>query len=173
MTALTDFRKMKDEFYASDPQSPLTEEQKQTFTGLHYYPENPDLIFMLIIEEFSKKEKVSIQTSKGDVRSYERFGKIAFPVEGEPVSLTIYKVEQDFFLPFVDSQAGKETYPAGRYLEMEPLTDGSYLVDFNMAYNPYCAYNDRWSCPITPTENRLNVPIRAGEKIYEEHAQLK
>ncbi|MGV8026510.1 MAG: DUF1684 domain-containing protein [Anaerolineaceae bacterium] len=173
MTALIDFRKMKDEFYASDPQSPLMEEQKQTFTGLHYYPENPDLKFTLTIEEFANKEMLSIQTSKGDVRPYERFGKIAFPVEGKIVSLIIYRANQDFFLPFIDNQAGKETYPAGRYLEIEPLTDGSYLVDFNMAYNPYCAYNDRWSCPITPTENRLNVPIRAGEKIYEEHAQLK
>lgn len=169
MTALTDFRKMKDEFYATDAQSPLTEEQKQAFTGLHYYPENPDLKFTLTIEEFSKKEKVSIQTSKGDVRSYERFGKITFPIKEKSVSLTIYRAEQDFFLPFIDSQAGKETYPAGRYLEIEPLTDGKYLVDFNMAYNPYCAYNDRWSCPLTPSENHLSVAIRAGEKIFPFH----
>ncbi|RJQ41265.1 MAG: DUF1684 domain-containing protein [Anaerolineaceae bacterium] len=170
MTALSDFRKMKDEFYSSDPQSPLTDSQKQAFTGLHYYPENPALKFTLAIEEHSKKEMVSIQTSKGDVRSYERFGKITFLVEGKSVSLTIYRAEHGFFLPFVDNQAGKETYPAGRYLEIEPLADGKYLVDFNMAYNPYCAYNDRWSCPITPAENRLKVSIRAGEKIYEKHA---
>jgi uncharacterized protein (DUF1684 family) len=169
MSALSDYRKMKDEFYSSDPQSPLTEAQKQTFTGLHYYPENPDLKFTLKIEEFSKKGMVSIQTSKGDVRSYERFGKITFPVEGKSVSLTIYRAEKDFFLPFIDNQVGKETYPAGRYLEIEPLADGKYLVDFNMAYNPYCAYNDRWSCPLTPAENRLKVPIRAGEMLYEKH----
>jgi len=169
MTVLTDFRKKKDEFYATDAQSPLSEEQKRTFTGLHYYPENPDLKFTLTIEEFVHKEMVSIQTSKGDVRSYERFGKITFPIEGKSVSLTIYKAEQDFFLPFIDSQAGKETHPAGRYLEIEPLTDGKYLVDFNMAYNPYCAYNDRWSCPLTPPENHLSVAIRAGEKIFPFH----
>jgi len=62
--------------------------------------------------------------------------------------------------------AGKETYPAGRYLEIETAEDGKYVVDFNMAYNPYCAYNDRWSCPITPAENRLKIAIKAGEMLY-------
>lgn len=169
MSDLTDYRKMKDNFYLSDAQSPLTEEQKQTFQGLQYYPENPALHFMLEIEEFSNKELVSIQTSKGDVRTYERYGKIKFAVDGKPVALTVYKADVDFFLPFIDSMAGKETYPAGRYLEIEPVENGKFLVDFNMAYNPYCAYNDRWSCPLTPAENRLKVAIRAGEKLYEAH----
>jgi uncharacterized protein (DUF1684 family) len=70
------------------------------------------------------------------------------------------------FLPFADALAGVETYGAGRYLEPEPVGDGQFVVDFNLAYNPYCAYNDDWSCPITPRENRLTVPIRAGEKLY-------
>ncbi|HOJ01201.1 MAG TPA: DUF1684 domain-containing protein [Anaerolineaceae bacterium] len=169
MSDLTDYRKMKDNFYLSDARSPLTEEQKQTFQGLQYYPENPALRFMLEIEEFSNKELVSIQTSKGDVRTYERYGKINFAVDGKPVALTVYKADVDFFLPFIDSMAGKETYPAGRYLEIEPVENGKFLVDFNMAYNPYCAYNDRWSCPLTPAENRLKVAIRAGEKLYEAH----
>lgn len=169
MTTLSAYRKMKDEFYANDPQSPLTAEQKKTFTGLQYYPENTDLIFHLPIDEFEKKEMVSIQTSKGDIRSYERYGKITFPVEGVTVSLTVYQTDSGFFLPFVDQNAGRETYPAGRYLELEQEAGGSYLVDFNMAYNPYCAYNDRWSCPLTPAENRLKVAIRAGEKIFSFH----
>jgi len=87
-------------------------------------------------------------------------------VEGQIAELTIYADQDGFFLPFVDSLAGSETYPAGRYLEPEPLSDGELLIDFNLAYNPYCAYNDQWSCPLTPFENRLKVPIRAGEKIY-------
>jgi len=65
----------------------------------------------------------------------------------------------------VDAGAGVETYPAGRYLEPERLDDGRFHVDFNQAYNPYCAYNDAWNCPITPAENRLKVAIRAGEKL--------
>ncbi len=72
----------------------------------------------------------------------------------------------DIFLPFVDSQAGKGTYGAGRYLDPEQLPNGKFLIDFNLAYNPYCAYNENWNCPIPPTENKLDVPIRAGEKIF-------
>ena len=73
-----------------------------------------------------------------------------------------------FFLPFADALAGKETYGASRYLEPEQLPNGRVLVDFNYAYNPYCVYNELFSCPLTPIENRLKVPIRAGEKLPEE-----
>ena len=83
------------------------------------------------------------------------------------VTLTLYHNENGYFLPFADSQAGIETYGAGRYLEPKRLPDGRFASDFNLAYNPYCAYNDRWSCPITPAENRIKVPIRAGEKVFE------
>ena len=107
-----------------------------------------------------------MQTSTGDVQVYTRYGRFRFEVEGQPAELTIYLADYGFFLPFVDALAGKETYPAGRYLEPEPLENGRFLVDFNLAYNPYCAYNDRWSCPLTPFENRLKVPLRAGEKIF-------
>jgi uncharacterized protein (DUF1684 family) len=107
-----------------------------------------------------------MQTTTGDVQTYERFGRVRFPVAGEEAALTIYRNENGFFLPFVDALAGNETYGAGRYLEPEELPDGTLLVDFNLAYNPYCAYNENWSCPITPAENRLKVPIRAGEKVF-------
>ncbi len=87
-------------------------------------------------------------------------------MEGQEAELTLYSNQDGFFLPFADNLAGKETYPAGRYIEPEQLADGKFLVDFNLAYNPYCAYNDAWSCPLTPAENRLKVAIRAGEKIF-------
>jgi uncharacterized protein (DUF1684 family) len=121
------------------------------------------------VEEFPEKDEVMMQTTTGDVQTYERFGRVRFSVDGQEVSLTLYHNEYGFFLPFVDSLAGKETYGAGRYLEPEPLPDGRFLIDFNLAYNPYCAYNEYWSCPITPAENRLKVPIRAGEMVFEEH----
>jgi len=79
--------------------------------------------------------------------------------------LTIFTNQNGYFLPFVDALAGKETYPAGRYVEPEPLANSKFLIDFNLAYNPYCAYNENWSCPLTPFENRLKVAIAAGEKI--------
>ena len=164
MNSLQVFRIEKDSFFANHPQSPLTHEQKQSFQGLEYFPEAPELRFELAVEVFPDRSEIEMQTSTGDIQTYIRYGKIRFPVEGQDVELTIYASEDGFFLPFVDSLAGTETYPAGRYLEPEILPGGKLLVDFNMAYNPYCAYNDLWSCPLTPFENRLKVPIRAGEK---------
>ncbi len=166
MNDLDEFRAEKDEFFGKHPQSPLTNEQKMVFRGLSYFPENPDLRLEVKVEEFPEKESFEMQTTTGDVQSYERYGKFRFTVEGQEAGLTIYLNEYGFFLPFVDSLAGKETYPAGRYLEPTPLADDRFLVDFNLAYNPTCAYNEMWSCPITPAENRLKVPIRAGEKIF-------
>ena len=165
MDALQEFRAEKDGFFADHPQSPLTHEQKLNFQGLDYFHEAPELRFELDVEAFSERSEIEIQTSTGDVQAYVRYGKIRFTVDGREVELTIYANENGFFLPFVDSLAGVETYPAGRYLEPEVLPNGKFLIDFNMAYNPYCAYNDEWSCPLTPFENRLKVPIRAGEKI--------
>lgn len=166
MTELETFRAEKDEFFASHPQSPLTAEQKKTFNGLSYFPENPALRLKVAVEEFPKREAIEMQTSTGDVQRYQKYGKFKFKVEGQEAELTIYASEHGYFLPFVDSLANKETYGAGRYLEPEPLGGGKFLVDFNLAYNPYCAYNDNYSCPLTPFENRLKVPIRVGEKIY-------
>jgi len=166
MSDLTEFRKEKDGFFGGHPQSPLTREQRRDFHGLNYFPENNDLRIEVKLDEFPSKTQMEMQTTTGDVQTYERFGRFHFQVDGRDAELTIYRNENGFFLPFVDSQAGKETYPAGRYLEPEPLTGGRFLVDFNLAYNPYCAYNEMWSCPITPPENRLKLPIRAGEKIF-------
>jgi len=166
MTELDDFRAEKDVFFGGHPQSPLTREQRGNFSGLHYFPENDDLRLEVKVDEFENKERFDMQTSTGDVQVYEKFGKFKFLVDGAEVELTIYQSAHGFFLPFVDSLAGKETYPAGRYLEPEPLPGGRFFVDFNVAYNPYCAYNEMWSCPITPAENRLTVAIRAGEKLF-------
>jgi uncharacterized protein (DUF1684 family) len=172
MNVLQQFRADKDRFFAEDPDSPLTPEQKRDFRGLRYFPENRALELELAIEEFPAKDTVRMQTTTGDVQAYARFGRIRFTVDGQEVSLTVYASQDGFFLPFADSLAGTETYGAGRYLEIEPLDKGRLLVDFNYAYNPYCAYNEAWSCPITPAENRLKVPIRAGEKLFDDGAHL-
>lgn len=165
MNNISHFRAAKDDFFASDPHSPLTPKQKESFHGLNYYPGNPALRLEIPIDEFDIKDEIQIQTSTGDIQTYTRFGKIHFGVGGKETELTVFANEHGLFLPFVDSLAGVETYGAGRYLEPEPLPEGKYLVDFNLAYNPYCAYNDYFSCPLTPWENRIKVPIQAGEKI--------
>jgi uncharacterized protein len=166
MTELTQMRAEKDDFFRTSPHGPLTPEQQRTFKGLEYFPENPLLRMVVGVERFPAPETIRMQTSTGDVQAYERFGRISFAVDRAEAALTIYRNEHGYFLPFVDSLGGKETYGAGRYLEPEEQPDGMFLLDFNLAYNPYCAYNENWSCPITPAENRLKVPIRAGEKVY-------
>jgi hypothetical protein len=163
---LDEFRRQKDIYFRTSPDSPLTGDQKRSFQGLRYFPENPALAFELQLEPFAEAQAVQMQTTSGDVQSYERYGRIRFEVDGQTASLTLYRNAYGFFLPFADSQSGRETYGAGRYLEPEELPDGRLSVDFNLAYNPYCAYNERWSCPITPAENRLTIPIRAGEQVF-------
>jgi hypothetical protein len=167
MTSIEEFRKMKDDFFAQDGQSPLTPEQKKVFKGLKYFPPNPSLNLEVTVRVFPDKQYIEMQTSTGDQQDYLRYGSFIFMVDGQNAKLTIYQSESGWFLPFVDSLAGKETYSAGRYLEPELLGRDYFRVDFNQAYNPYCAYNDYWSCPLTPFENHLQVPIKAGEKLFQ------
>ena len=169
MSELTDFRRSKDDFLARDHHSPLTDEQQRSFSRLSYYDENSALRLELEVGTFDTDEAIEMQTSTGDVASYVRWGKVAFQVDGEPAELTVFKDTSggEFFLPFADATSGDETYPSGRYLEIYELHGGDKVVlDFNYVYNPYCAYNEQWSCPLTPFENRLKVPIRAGEKSF-------
>jgi uncharacterized protein (DUF1684 family) len=166
MVDLQEFRAKKDEFFAHAAQSPLTHEQRHAFKGLQYFPENPALRQEVHVDVFHTQEAISILTTGGEPQPYRRYGRFKFIVDGQIEELTLFARDEGFFLPFIDRLAGKETYPAGRYIEVEQLENGEFLIDFNLAYNPYCAYNDQWSCPLTPAENRLKVAIRAGEKIF-------
>ena len=166
---LNAFRSAKDEFMGTDPQSPLPHEEQHHFTGLSYYPFNADLALELPLDRDVSSEPVMTQTSTGDEQEHRRMGKVRFEVEGEPAEVTIFGTSpDDLFLPLRDATSGKETYGAGRYLEPEMLDDDTVLVDFNYLYNPFCAYNDQYSCPLPPMENWLKVPIHAGEKTFQE-----
>jgi uncharacterized protein len=167
MSELSDFRHAKNQFFKTNHQSPLTAEQKRDFEGLAYFPENPDLKLEVEVEELPEKESIQMETTTGGEQTYQRYGRFKFEVDGQEATLTIYADGNGYFLPFVDALAGKQTYPAGRYLEPEALGENRFAVDFNLAYNPYCAYNAMWTCPVTPFENRVKVPVRAGEKIPE------
>lgn len=168
MSELDAFRQAKDEFYRRDAQSPLEPEQRADFPGLAYFDEHADLALDLTPALFRPRERVEIQTSSGDPAVYERWASVEFSVDGEPAALVIYRDPLDggLFLPFRDATSGQESYGAGRYLDVEPVEGGKVRIDFNYAYNPYCAYNPRWSCPLPPEENRLQVPIQAGEKSF-------
>ena len=170
MSNLEDFRHQKDMFFELDNQSPLTPDQRRNFDGLKYFPENPALRIVTTIQEYTPKPVVTMITSTGSAREYLKYGQFTFDVNGETATLQVYQDPDDeyFFLPFVDATAPAETYGAGRYLDLEPAAGGKFLIDFNHAYNPYCAYNPNWTCPIPPKENRLKVRIEAGEKNYYE-----
>lgn len=172
MDTLTHFRQQIDAFMAQHPQSPLDPMQQADFTGLSYYDPDPAFIFEAEVTLFPADEPVvEMETSTGDVRPYRRWGRFTFTVEGQAAGLTIYSDGHGFFLPFKDATNGRETYGAGRYLDderpgLEQVSHNKIRVDFNFAYNPYCAYQMNYSCPLPPAENWLKVPIRAGEKDF-------
>jgi hypothetical protein len=140
MNALELLRKEKDAFFKSS-QSPLDAMQKKDFQGLSYYPENPALRLELPLERYPNPSQVLMATSTGEEREYWHIGQMRFTVDGQEAVLQIYEADYGYFLPFSDATAPAETYGAGRYLEPEDLGGGRLLVDFNLAYNPYCAYN--------------------------------
>lgn len=162
---LADFRRAKDDFFRQ-PDSPLTPAQRTDFTGLHYFPENPALRFEADVNPDVPRDFVMMPTSTGGQKRYVRAGKIEFLVAGQTAALTVYQDDHGYFLPFRDSTSEHETYGAGRYLEPVAGPGGKLRVDFNLAYNPYCAYNEQYSCPLPPRENWLRVPIEAGEKKF-------
>ncbi|MGH2538318.1 MAG: DUF1684 domain-containing protein [Candidatus Promineifilaceae bacterium] len=174
MTPLEAFRHEVDDFMRRHPQSPLEPGQQAAFEGLDYYPAADDLIFEVEVERLpADAPTVSMQTSTGDSQSYRPYGRFEFEVDGQAARLTLYSdpYGQSFFLPFRDATSGGETYGAGRYLDdhrpaLLPLGRGRFRVDFNFAYNPYCANQSLYSCPLPPRENWLSVPIRAGEKDF-------
>lgn len=168
MSTLDDYRKEKNDFFKYDYQSPIPVAERRAFDGLHYYPENLALRLELPLEKPEVPKPALMQTSTGDVREYMHAGQVRFDVNGEEAILQVYIDDYDgYFIPFVDATAPDETYGAGRYLEPHDISGGVMLsVDFNLAYNPFCAYDDRWSCPIPPRENRLTVRIEAGEKKF-------
>lgn len=163
-------RKDKDKFFKTDPHSPLIPEQRSVFTGLRYFSPSEDYYVNAAFEQTDKPDTILILTSKqNDQRFYLRYGFFTFPIGDSSCKLTAFKpLDQKngaLFVPFKDATNGKQTYGAGRYLDIEEdFGSSEYTLDFNTAYNPYCAYNHSYSCPLVPAENILKVSIKAGEK---------
>ncbi len=163
---LHEFRRQKDAFFKTHPQSPLTPQQRELFDGLSYYDYDPSLDLEIEVEEFDNKEKVLMQTTTGTVQEFLKWGRFSFDVKGENATLTLFYSPRTghFFLPFMDATNQDTTYSGGRYLDPVSLGDKRFAINFNLAYAPYCAYNENYTCPIPPKENRLSVRIEAGEK---------
>jgi uncharacterized protein (DUF1684 family) len=171
---LAGFRAARDALFAEHPQSPIPAEERRDFAGLRYFPPAPSAVAEVAVEEAEGTETIDTGGPDGVVR-YRRVGVARTPWG----PLTLWWIEAyggGLFLPFRDGSAGRETYGGGRYLTdtvkgtfgrgLTVLPDGRLRLDFNYAYNPSCAYDSRWACPLAPPENRLAAPIPAGELTY-------
>jgi uncharacterized protein (DUF1684 family) len=168
---LKGFRERRDRFFKEDPQSPLKERDRKKFTGLIYYAVDLKYAMTGRIEKYPTEPKplyVTLPTNKEQGRKYVKYGRFKFELDGKEYVLQIYRrlASDELFLPFKDKTSGMETYEKGRYLYIEPMPGGRVLIDFNRAYNPFCHFNEKYTCPYAPEENRLDIAIRAGEKRF-------
>ena len=171
----SEFCAHRDNLFASHPQSALSKEQRTVFKGLRYYPYNPSLRYCLTVDTNVEPGVFELDLQDDGLIKLQSIGKISFEVAGQHVSLTLFWIfgyGGGLFLPFRDLTNETDTFGGGRYL-LDTIKgadlgqeDGRLIVDFNYAYNPSCAYNPRWYCPLAPAENLLTVPIRAGELRY-------
>ncbi len=159
---LKTFRKSKDNYFSFSPTSPIPEFQKEYFKGLNYFPPNGEFKFQA---ELIPEEKYD------SVAKLPVAGKIKFKYKNKTYFLTAYyENDSTLFVPFKDLTNGKETYEGGRYLNIPIKKNAKKItLDFNYAYNPYCAYNPNYVCTLPPEENYLDFPVKAGEKkLFEE-----
>ncbi len=161
------WRTAKDRHLQS-PEGPLTEAQRSRFKGLAYFPPRFALIFEVSLEAAAVADTVRFATSDQGFELFRRAGVLRFSHGGREHALTLFESLSDGhpFLPFTDASSGKQTYGAGRYLDPELLPDGKIRLDFNRGYNPYCAYNALWICPLAPASNRLDFAVEAGERKF-------
>ena len=141
--------------------------------GLAYYPPDPAYRLELKLHEHEEKETLTLEMSRGGAREFLRWGEFRCDIESEGCTLQAYKSgseEGGLFVLFRDGTSGVETYVGGRYLDLDPgrdrIAEGKWILDFNRAYNPWCAYSETYTCPLVPLENRLRVPVRAGERTH-------
>ncbi len=162
---LTTERQKKDRFLRTSTDSPIPD--KASFKGLLYFDPDPAYRVTARLEPFAdKSQKLVVRMSDGSEEVYDKFAHAVFSLNGEANRLLIVKQDKTHIILFRDATSGKETYGGGRYLELDPagLTDNRALLDFNTAYNPYCAYNPGYACPLPPKENALSVAVRVGER---------
>jgi uncharacterized protein (DUF1684 family) len=162
------WRATREQYMREDPDSPIPEEKKGALLPLRYYPADLSYIVPAELELSANRPVLEMPTSTGTLRRMERVGILEFTLQGQQMTLAAFVEEgqplESLFVPFADTTTGSETYSAGRYLDITPTPTGLYEVNFNKAYNPSCAYNDRYECPFPPASNRLTVAVRAGEK---------
>lgn len=169
-------RAERDLSFATSEDTPIHPDDRGTFQGLDYFAPDPAYRLVGPLYLHAEPEQFTILSTTGKERPAERYGELRFTLGGEHLTLQVYRLldgpvttaAEALFLPFTDRTSGIESYPAGRYVNLQEDGDGRYILDFNQAYNPLCAYGmpEKYACPVTPSENRLPVRIEAGEKGY-------
>jgi len=166
---IASFRELKDKGFAGEG-SPIPEERRKALLPLAYFPISLDYRVPAVLHTYPDRQTMEMPTSTGQLRTMVRVGRLDFTLRGQQLGLSAF-VEagsQDLdrlFVPFTDLTSGPETYPAGRYMDLERTPTGLYVIDFNRAYHPFCYYNSSYDCPYPPRENRLQIPVRAGERM--------
>lgn len=166
LSSVASMRRQKDAAFARDTQSPI--EDKEAFKGLTYFDVDPALRFQTRLTRHPEPALLLMQTSDGQEREYRNVGHFDLVVGEVPVRLQAYQQRgaTSLFVPFRDKTSGQESYGAGRYLDLHLEHEDAVDLDFNLAYNPYCAYSEQYSCPFPPPENWLQVAIPAGERAF-------
>lgn len=161
--------------YSNREKSPLTAEDFASFKSLDFFPINTKFIVEAKFVRLPNEKIFKMKTSTSRTPEYVKYGELLFTIDGKDFKLNLYQnielikkagFEDYLFLPFSDLTCGKESYIGGRYIDMRIPKGNTIIIDFNKAYNPYCAYNHKYSCPIVPLENDLEIAILAGVKSF-------
>jgi hypothetical protein len=175
VSAVGKFQKELNAEYAAAKTSPLTKEDLASFKTLDFYPINAKYFVVAKFTRTIKELPFEMKTSTDRMPLYVKYGEVEFSLDGKVLKLNVYrnielskqkKYKNYLFLPFSDLTSGKESYIGGKYIDLKIPKDNTIVIDFNTSYNPYCAYNHKYSCPIVPLENDLNVAVLAGVKKF-------
>jgi uncharacterized protein (DUF1684 family) len=173
VAAAEKFQSELNKSYADSLKSPLMKDDLKQFKGLDFYPIDEKYIVEAIFIRTKKEKSFKMKTTTSRTPIYKKYGELHFSIDGKELKLNVYQnvdlkkkpgYEDYLFLPFSDLTCGKDSYIGGRYIDMRIPKSEKVIVDFNQAYNPYCAYNYEYSCPIVPLENDLDIEINAGVK---------
>jgi len=175
VAAAEKFQSELNKSYADSLKSPLMKDDLKQFKGLDFYPIDEKYIVEAIFIRTKREKSFKMKTTTSRTPIYKKYGELHFSIDGKELKLNVYQnvdlkkkpgYDDYLFLPFSDLTCGKDSYIGGRYIDMRIPKSEKVIIDFNQAYNPYCAYNYEYSCPIVPLENDLDIEINAGVKKF-------
>lgn len=167
---LDSLRAQKDQFFRASSESPIPADRRDKMLPIPYFPPDESYRVPALLKVASDRPVAEMPTSTGTIRKMQQVGVLEFSLKERPLKLVAFadidvRNFDRLFVPFSDLTSGTETYPAGRYIDLDRTATGVYVVDFNRAYHPYCYFNVSYECPYPPPQNRLPIPVRAGERL--------